>query len=1262
MNVAIFRNGIDISNHVISYNRESKICTGIGTLEMEVDYSYAATIIPWDYIDIYEEGRHVAKYYVSLISEGQPGATITVTCQDNSKRLADYFITESTTVEYRSNAKKWITKFLNDAGVDWKFNSTGHGGILSNNTTLGMMSAYEQVMTLLQISGWYITFDEGGKAQIGKLIVSPPVYDSSYPGIVTNSIVTIDDSTITNISVNRNDKMYRNRVVVWGASDSDNEGWVYADITILNPWDYDENDRRTLVLANSNIPNGNEAAELADRALLEFNKLSVEKVLTVAGVVDAKVGDLVLLKSNLFTGYCLVTSYGVSMSKAGLVTNLVLDERCPRLFAYYHKKVGPVLPSGIVGSGYPVYVSTFGDGVWMKIGSGWYDYSYGLDELDITDLHVNNGILVNVTAAGDSYCSIEADGYWDRIDLNTLPVTISGVTSTFSGLMARACIIDRNSNDLRVVVDSRSGINYGDFLTETDPLSPLNPLLYSGYLIAPDTMRSWVVDANAYNRSVSNSYPVNLSGSYDIFSYDIANDGISDYISSMIIVSGYIDSKDNTPYGFFTGNRGVIPEDMPSYMAYSGSPYPIYQEPVYAERGENYDSYGPVALYDGLTSYCDLASVALAAFAERNWNASSPPHWEYLLYLWSLAYDGDGDLIQSSALATSVDYPELVVDNIVLIKRYNDYTFDYYNCNIGQVADPTPDTGVITRNRVDFLGEVPTVTVEEVATGLVNASGTEDSNGFPRGSLFRYVIVGDIYYYVKIVRSGMVDDYSFDVMLYWVDLVTGDTGNKTIVQKIGDTIDHDAVGDYDEFQNLQVCILQDGNNNVRITCIYFNEIVTVHQGGVFPTPPFYYKTSYYDAINRVTYDLDLDSVNDDKVMDWHSSTVPSLTLYKTGNFNPSYQYIEYTLAGGGISKTVVDTFSTFTVTDGSLTGSLSGYSTVYNVRGNIGFAIAKKLDGSFSYVDTTTGEPTVAIDPPTVLFQIIEDGLPILYTAEVTLVTFLGATDSINSETFWRAVLDVSGTTYKCIVTLSPGGSVTRIQYSNYWHDYASAQNDVFNNFLVYSDHFGKRGYRYTEPVGISYAYPMYTILKRDGENFFLIHTNTNRERIEISDCSPIVVMDRRVSSTTIITTNVGGSGLLWTHPGISGYNIGDNEDPISIFNTGLLTDDFRYANFSRVYGEGMASEILLVYSGGVATMDTYSLDSVNGLYTTVSGVPTRIETSNYQLPEQYLFLSVSGDGMSFFQRDPEASGVWVDYSSGYPQSRTTSIRLDDSL
>src|SRR5512147_2981932 len=122
MNVEVRHNGTDISSKVISYEREHRICTSIGTLELILEGTYSTAINPWDSFAIYENGSHKVTYYVSDVSHSVPEGTITVECQDKSKRLVDYFIPTSYTIDYPSYTRYWIEKFLTEAGLDYTFN------------------------------------------------------------------------------------------------------------------------------------------------------------------------------------------------------------------------------------------------------------------------------------------------------------------------------------------------------------------------------------------------------------------------------------------------------------------------------------------------------------------------------------------------------------------------------------------------------------------------------------------------------------------------------------------------------------------------------------------------------------------------------------------------------------------------------------------------------------------------------------------------------------------------------------------------------------------------------------------------------------------------------------------------------------------------------------------------------------------------------------------------------------------------------------
>ena len=248
MDVSVKHNGTTISSYVIQYEREHKICTSIGRLNIVLAISYPTQIDPWDTFDIYENGNFQVRYYASDVVFSVPDSTITVECQDNSKRLVDYFIPDQYTVDYPSYTRYWIEKFLDEAGINYQFNTNSQGNLLSNYTSLGLTSGYDQIMQLLQLSGWYMYFDGNGKAIIGSLSKE-----------LTSVSGTYNKNNILYIAKISDDKMLRNRAVVWGAYNILFQEYAFADLKTHTRWNYDHRDLRTMVVANSNIPNKSSA-------------------------------------------------------------------------------------------------------------------------------------------------------------------------------------------------------------------------------------------------------------------------------------------------------------------------------------------------------------------------------------------------------------------------------------------------------------------------------------------------------------------------------------------------------------------------------------------------------------------------------------------------------------------------------------------------------------------------------------------------------------------------------------------------------------------------------------------------------------------------------------------------------------------------------------------------------------------------------------------------------------------------------------------
>lgn len=506
MDIRIIHDGNDITSYVVSYTREQKICTGIGIFDFVVYENAPIVFTTWDEVELYEGGNHIGNYFISTINAIHPSATIAISCQDASKRAADYLIVDSYVVDYPSTSRYWIEKFLTEAGVSYEFDSDDTGSLLSNLSALGLMTLYEQMQTLLQMSGWYMHFSPDNVLIIGNLEKDLSQSDFSF-----------NRTGIKSISLVKDDKMLRNRAVVYGGFSGETQQQVIADVSVDTKWNYGESDKRAVLISNSNIPTESDAYELANIALTEFADITKIKKIDVAGHYDVKLGDVIFVSSDVYTGKGIVTTIGTSLSSSGALTHITLDERCPRLFGFFD-------------FGGFVYIGTYGSGVWRKnieYGAAWANYSEGLDNLDVVDLHVSNGVLACVTADGGAYYRTEGSAFWSKISITNLetPVAeddydvlgsgIGGYSTVESGIMARACILDRHTNIPSFVCDTFSGYT---------PASYSGWYGASGIFLPSGVMRSWLVDYDYYGSGIS-SVPLHAEDDYSIRSFDVETDG-----------------------------------------------------------------------------------------------------------------------------------------------------------------------------------------------------------------------------------------------------------------------------------------------------------------------------------------------------------------------------------------------------------------------------------------------------------------------------------------------------------------------------------------------------------------------------------------------------------------------------------------------------------------------------------------------------------------------------------------------------------------
>lgn len=504
MNFNIKHNGSSINPYVISCDTEHRICSGIGTAHIVLRGDYPSQISTWDTIEVYISGRNFT-FFVSNINHNLPEGTISVDAQDITRRLTDYFITDFYTITSPYTVGYWLRKFLEEAGISkYSISSIADATLLSNNTQLGLSNAYEAIVSLIQMAG-LVMYASDDQIIIDKLAddVSIPEYE-------------LRQSEIIKITTTMHDKMYRNRAVVWGTGDPVTSSWIFSDVQRHTFIDYDNNDVRSVCIANSNIYSNDIATAIANYALDNLSDPNFEKTIEFIGYNGVLLGHAVRVKSDIFRGIGVVTSMSIHSGSDGIVTVVVLDERCPRLFAFFDF------------GGY-VYVGTSGMGVWRKPVlynlSGWEEYN-GEQTVndDVIDIDVAQGTVAAVNYSGIGF--IASDEYSGG---NNIPYySISGVSP--SGLVGkiRATSINKVNGDIKFVFDTSPRQNWHSYVE-----------LYSGWMgwtPEPSGVFASGVPFSGYSGYFSDAYLLNIKSQY----LDTTNSGLLNTVP--IIFSGLSNS------------------------------------------------------------------------------------------------------------------------------------------------------------------------------------------------------------------------------------------------------------------------------------------------------------------------------------------------------------------------------------------------------------------------------------------------------------------------------------------------------------------------------------------------------------------------------------------------------------------------------------------------------------------------------------------------------------------------------------------------
>ncbi len=509
MNIQVIWGTTDITSETVDYERTGKICSGVSNCTVTVAYT-GREFNPYDSIIIYEGGIKKGTYFITSITRNVNSNTVILETQDSTKQLNDYYIPESYEITSPTYAKYWIEKFLTEAGVSYEFDVEGDGSILNNQDVLGMQYAIEVLTKLVQISGWYFHADSDNVIHIGKLAKNPSNYK-----------FYLRPTEIINFIFHKDDKMLRNRSVVWGATNPATQQWAFADVRVRTGYETSSQDWRSTLVVNTHIENKATAYAIANKFLKEMRNATEIKTVTCAGYYDFSLGDTIFVQDKKFNGNALITSYIVSATSSGFTTTFILDERCPRMFGYY------------AYDGY-VYASTLGAGVWRKplnYTHVWEDFSSGLTDLNIVDLSINNGIYACVSASGILYTRTSIDSVWTPFVHSGFYNYVTG--EPVSGVVSTSCSVDKFNNHVYATYAAMSGVTL------------LNPTpSISGTLGG-----SWLVDIySVYPKSYStlpiildNVYPSGYvppsgynvpSGEFRVGALDVDNNGVTQYVSA----------------------------------------------------------------------------------------------------------------------------------------------------------------------------------------------------------------------------------------------------------------------------------------------------------------------------------------------------------------------------------------------------------------------------------------------------------------------------------------------------------------------------------------------------------------------------------------------------------------------------------------------------------------------------------------------------------------------------------------------------------
>ena len=1221
INAIIKHDSVDISTSTISYNRDHQICTGIGTLELIVPSNIGRTFSPWDVIEIWENGNKKGKFFIDTVSDGAKEGIIQIAATDGSKKLTDYFITDNYTIDYLSYGRTWIEKFLDEAGVDYSFTVSGNGSPLSDNTSLGFDSAFNTITTLLQQSGWYLYFNNDGTAIIGDL--NKDLSDPDH---------TITDADFSTLERELDDDRLRNRAVVWGNSNP-TYGEVFVDISVPTPWNYDANDRRAVVISNSSIYSNAQALALAQKMLNEFTQIKDEKTLLVVEDYNLQLGDVLKVSSPTWDGRGLITGITAMMSEDGLVYAVNINKKCPRLFTFYS-----TLPPTV--SGFYVYVGTLADGIWRKHtqGSSWYNDSSGLQDLEVKDLFIRNGVFASVSGDGYLYTRTSEVSPWYKYDHPSLRDR-EGYAYPASDLMAEACSISLSDTVI-------AGYNYAP-VTETTSGIPTSGV-------------SWVLELTG-SRDLIKAEQIVISGLDEIGAsvVDLESAGEYNVVSVMTDTEVWKEGL-----GSLLQGMGNSPRTAQHFLnSNNSSSYDRIQYlPADTESYSWCPPTGDITLNrtlstDGANSSCGLIKDRDNLFYHATYDSFSvldPENWVKRIYDIK-PITGMPSVYEINIFIRKITSQKF---DVILTGRGISPAFHYY---IRHYTYTLNDTEYVYQGGYDIE--------EGVSHGVFLLGSTlvwtivESSDGDHTSVFFKYNLITKSTSRTELLRYT-------DAMLphngvkenYW----------RTIVCGAGDT--YYIISYWAEAESWDTCIFLPPSFPTRPTnqdITFYGKYAKLTSYGsesiIGPTVidsvsvgslddcsidlwgPFEYGTDYgaNPMTRHVYFRIEWDK-------DWSDGgTGDCSSISNSLNHEDHYCYFKvpgWTKINHRINPDPLPLWKDWNLSDQNLVSLHSRFGGPWGLAYDIQY---DDENDRRAFLDWSLGQESHRED---------------LGNNEYTNFECSGQRDDIRqhithkisdggyesqwlSPRTWQIYSRIRGISSKGLIGMIGKWPVT--YGSNRWYIYDAV------DISQYEEGLGKI-LKHTSTDTISgYSASDDSSLQTQG-NFEIIYNSTNPCKVDIAKGAPTVIYDIPTSGWE--TENFGASiqntpDSFYTH-----------SDPKQVYESKVFdlplpgtfptaSGEFNPNDYERFIGisnyEGiLASEFYL---------DTPWVNMVTvASGVVVSGLISHFETSNYVPEGTYFFYTVSGI-VSFYQKNPDEN-YWVDYSAGLPSSEITNIRVDDML